>query len=53
MDKIIRKKELIPEFYQNPEEANKRYDELLREDKEVWMDSLFKGKLWIISYEKR
>jgi hypothetical protein len=53
MDKIIRKKELTPEFYLNPEEASKRYDELVKEERAVWIEPLFGAKLWIITYENR
>jgi len=53
MDKIIRKKELTPEFYLNPKEASKRYDELMREEKEVWLEPIFGGKVWIITYERQ
>jgi hypothetical protein len=48
----IKIKKLIPEFYLNPDEAAKRYSELLKDNKEVFLQPLFQGKLWVITYDK-
>lgn len=52
-EEIIRKKELTPEFYLSPEKADQRYNELLKENKEVYLEPLFRGRLWIITYDKQ
>jgi hypothetical protein len=50
---IIRKNKIYAEFYLKSEDATKRYNELLKKDIPVYMDYLFKGKLWVVTSEQK
>jgi len=48
---IIKVKKTEAEFYQDAQKANDRYDKLVKEGKEVFLDPILKGKLWVITYK--
>jgi hypothetical protein len=49
---IIRVKKPEAEFYSNADEADKRYRSLMEEGKEVYLDPILNGRLWVITVEK-
>jgi len=50
MKEIIKHKKPNIEFYLNNQTAIQRYEELMKEERDIYLDPLFNGKLWVITW---